>query len=87
MIQACRLYVAIRLGQLMAASEGSPPYITLVIGVHLINHATHVPHLRSSSDYYNWGEPHTNHVYEKIAVPMYVCMYVALRRGARVQCN
>ena len=24
-----------------------------------------------------WGEPHTNHTYEKIAVPMYVCMYVA----------
>ena len=31
----------------------------------------------------NWDEPkqckpHTNHSYEKIAVPMYVCMYVYL---------
>ena len=24
----------------------------------------------------NRSEPHTNHSYEKIAVPMYVCMYV-----------
>ena len=26
------------------------------------------------------SEPHTNHCYEKIAVLMYVCMYVAIRR-------
>ena len=27
------------------------------------------------------SEPHTNHPYEKIAVPMYVCVYVAIRRS------
>ena len=35
-------------------------------------------HINLNRDHHYWAsrsEPHTNHSYEKIALPMYVCMY------------
>ena len=60
-------------------SLASSIYVHVQVHVHNIIQL----HIHVHIQCHNWvsqSDPRTNHVYEKITVPMYVCMYVAIRR-------